>query len=110
MDKNINFIKKNICPHCTYPCDSATMIKGEDKPRPGCLSFCLMCCEPSVFDDNMKLIKFDLNTITDIIERNRIKVLGMRVHEFWDIHPDTDGQRAMYLKKMDKINGKTKRL
>jgi hypothetical protein len=78
------------------------MIEGNDKPEPGSISFCLMCCEPATWDESMKLVKFDLNSIPDIIERNRIKLLGMRVNEFWETHPDTDGRRAMYLKLMDK--------
>lgn len=99
--KNKDFVKRNRCPYCTYPCDSATMIKGKDKPEPGSISFCLMCCEPSTWDESMRLIKFDLNSIPDIIERNRIKVLGLRVSEYWDLNPDRDGRRAMYLKRMD---------
>ena len=100
--KNKDFIKRNRCPYCTYLCDSATMLKGNDKPSPGAISFCLMCCEPGTWDKNMKIVKFDLNSITDIIERNKIKLVGMKMNEFWDTHPDTDGRRAMYLKLMDK--------
>lgn len=95
-------LKRNRCPYCTYPCDAATMIKGDDQPHPGCISFCMMCCEPSMWDEKMKLVKFNLNSIPDLIERNRIKLLGMMVNEFWETHPDTDGRRAMYLKLMDK--------
>jgi hypothetical protein len=101
--KNKYFVKRNICPYCTYPCDSAAMIDidGDDKPEPGSINFCLMCCEPSTWDENMKLVKFDLNYIEDIIERNRIKLLGIRINEFWETNPDKSGRRAMYLKRMD---------
>jgi hypothetical protein len=61
-----------------------------------------MCCEPSTWDSNMKLIKFDLNSITDLLERNRIKILGLKINQFWETNPDKDGRRAMYLKLMDR--------
>lgn len=53
----------------------------------------------------MKLVKFDLNSIPNILERTRIKMLGIKVREFWDTHPDTDGRREKYLKIMDKRCG-----
>ena len=102
--KNKDFVKRNYCPYCTYPCDSAMMLEGKDKPTPGSISFCLMCCEPSVWNEKMDLIKFNLNSIIDIIDRNRVKLFGMKVSDFWLTHPDTDGRRAKYLKIMDKKN------
>lgn len=103
--KNKEFVKRNRCPYCTYPCDSATNLDENERPEPGCISFCLMCCEPAVWDGNMKLVKFDLNSIPNILERTRIKMLGIKVREFWDTHPDTDGRREKYLKIMDKRCG-----
>lgn len=106
--KNKNFVKRNRCPYCTYPCDSAFMQDDKydkEKPTVGDISFCMMCCEPSQWDANMKLVKFDLNKIPDLIERNRIKVLGMRVQEFWDKNPDKTGRRNRYLKILDKTCG-----
>ena len=71
---NDDYVKKNVCPYCTYPCDSATSIdKKRYKPEVGSLSFCLMCCEPSEFNEEMDLVKFDLNSIDDLIERNKLK-------------------------------------
>lgn len=103
--KNKDFVKRNRCPYCTYPCDSATTIdKYENKPEVGDVSFCLMCCEPSTWDSNMKLIKFDLDSIPDLLERNRIKLLGMKVNTFWEDNPPDDGRRNMYLKLMDRRN------
>ncbi len=106
---NSFFVKRNRCPYCTYPCDSAFVnpsdpeMKESDKPYPGCISFCLMCCEPSTWDDNMKLIKLDIKSIPDIVERNRLKLLGSKMEEFWETHHDNDinSRRAMYLKRMD---------
>ena len=106
--KNSLFVKHNKCPYCTYNCDSAFMnpidpdYKESNKPVPGNVSFCLMCGEPSRWDHDMKLIKFDLNTIPDILERNRIKLLGMHIHTFWEQNPCKDGRREKYLKIMDK--------
>jgi hypothetical protein len=99
-------VKKNKCPYCTYPCDRASMVRGKEKPRPGSLSFCLMCCELSEWDKNMKLQKFDINSIPDLIERNKIKSLGMHMIDFWEQKPDTTGRREKYLKIMDTLNAK----
>jgi hypothetical protein len=60
-----------------------------------------MCCEPATWDASMRLIKYDLNSIPDLLERNRIKLLGMRMEEFWQTNPDKDGRRTKYLKIMD---------
>lgn len=104
MKKNKNFVKRNLCPYCTYPCDSASMIKGQGRPHPGCISFCLMYCQPAAWNAEMKLIKFDLDSIPDLLERNRIKVLGIKIEQFWEENPDKDGRRAKYLKIMDEKN------
>lgn len=105
--KNRNFVKKNLCPYCTYPCESAGGI-GEyraDKPYPGCLSFCLMCCNPATWDANMKLVKFDLNSIPNLLERNRIKLLGLKMQEFWEQNPHLESERRNnYLKIMEERN------
>lgn len=105
--KNKHFVKENICPYCTYPCESANGI-GEhsvEKPHPGCISFCLMCCSAAQWDVNMKLVKFDLNSIQNILERNRVKLLGMKIEQFWDENPDIEpDRRNRYLRIMEKRN------
>lgn len=101
--KNRDFVKRNKCPYCTYPCDSASQIDGKHKPSVGDLSFCLMCCEPSTWDVSMRLIKFDLNSIHDLLERNRIKSLGFKIHDYWEQNPCKDGRREKYLKIMDSM-------
>ena len=102
--KNKDFVKHNICPYCTYVCGSASALDCVGTPHPGDISFCLMCCNSMTWDANMKLVKFDLNSIPDLLDRNRIKGLGLKMHEFWETTPDTDGRRAKYLKKMDELN------
>lgn len=84
MTKNKNFVKDNTCPYCTYPCPLVANIKSGRRPIPGNLAFCLMCLNASIFDKEMHLIKFDLNSITDLIERNRLKVLQLKMRSFWD--------------------------
>lgn len=103
MPKNPEYVKPNICPYCTYPCDSAGGIAGDEgyKASSGDLSFCLMCGSPSIFENNMNLKKFDLNTIEDLVERNRLKAIQFRCNEFWEYHPDTDGRRKKYLTIME---------
>jgi hypothetical protein len=102
--KNKNYVRPNRCPYCTYYCDSAADPYEKDRPKMGDLSFCLMCCEPSQFDQNMKLIKYDLNLIPDLLERNRIKLMGVKMHEWWERHADKDriAKRDKYLKIMDR--------
>lgn len=105
--KNRNFVKENICPHCTYPCESASGIDGAERfnPHPGCISFCLMCCGAAAWDANMKLVKFDLNSIPNLLERNRIKRLAFHIQEFWDKNPELESERRnKYLKIMEERN------
>ena len=95
--------KPNNCPYCGYFCDAAMMQEDEKQvPEAGDLSFCLMCCEPSIFGDDMKLQKFDLNSISDIVERNRLKGMQVKMEMFWDANPDTTGRRDQFLKARDK--------
>ena len=101
MKKNKNFVKRNRCPYCTAPCDFATQIQGKDSPRPGCISFCFMCCQPLTWNEKMKLIKFDLNSIPDLFERSRIRALGWKIERYWEDNPDKDGRREKYLKIFD---------
>lgn len=101
MKKNPEFVKNNICTYCTYHCESATMINSKEGPEPGDLSFCFMCCQPSQWDEQMNMIKFDLNTIDDIIERNKVKLISLKMQEFWELHPDNTGRREKYLKVYD---------
>ena len=105
-EKNKYFVKPNNCPYCTYPCESADMIGGDEKPQPGDISFCLMCGEASKWDENMTFVKFDIDSITDIIDRIRLKNLKMQFDSFWEAHPDKDGRREMYLKKKDELDAK----
>jgi hypothetical protein len=67
-------------------------------PEPGNLSFCLMCTEASVWDNKMKLIKFDLNSIEDLVERVRIKRLKTEMELFWEQNPDP--RRDRYVDKV----------
>lgn len=57
-------------------------------PVPGNLSLCLMCCELSQFDPDMKLVKFDINMIPDIVVRVDIKAQQNNMRLFWEEHPE----------------------
>ncbi len=84
-----NYRKPNNCPYCGYFCDAATMVGDKKaKPKKGDLSFCIMCSESSIFAKNMKMVKFDLNSIDDIVERNRLKACSYKIKEFWDLNPE----------------------
>ena len=97
---NKEFVKKNNCPYCTYESDSATMIGGNRKPSPGDLTFCLMCSQPSQFDDTMTLVKFDLDSVTDINERIRLKSIQAKCDDFWESHPEASKDKE-FLKKRE---------
>lgn len=103
-EKNKYFVKKNECPYCTYPCDSADSINHDHRPQPGHLSYCMMCGNVSQWDENMNFVKFDIDSITDIVERNRLKSLRIDIERFWEENPDKDGRRTMYLNKMDELD------
>lgn len=88
------FRKKNNCPYCGYFCDAAMMHEDEKAvPEPGDLSFCLMCTEASQFDKKMILKKFNLNSIKDLVERNRLKGIQVKMGLFWDANPDLEKAR-----------------
>ncbi len=73
----------NNCPYCNYFCDSATMIDDKKAiPSSGDLSFCLKCAECSIFDDNLKMIKFDLNEIKDANEYAKLIRLQLHMKQF----------------------------
>ncbi len=56
--------KENYCLYCGY-CLDAAMIPGDDTavPTPNSLSVCIKCAKVSMFDDDMKLVPFDLNIL-----------------------------------------------
>lgn len=94
--------KPNNCPYCGYFCDAA-MMTGNDKavPKTGDLSFCMMCCEPSVFDESMKMQKFDLNSVNNLVERNRLKGIKIKMELFWETHPEDSPRQEQFLKVRD---------
>jgi hypothetical protein len=104
---NKEFVKKNNCPYCTYFSDSAGMLGGDDRPQPGDLTFCIMCSQPSQYDETMTLIKFDLNSIRDIKERVRLKAIQQGFDDFYEHHPEASKDKELlerrehYLKIMD---------
>lgn len=96
---NNGFRRKNNCPYCGYFCDAHQMIEDERiAPQVGDLTFCLMCCEPSQFDNDMKMEKFDLNSIDDISERNRLKGIKINMENFWKEHPHISFKREKYIR------------
>ncbi len=59
-----NFITKTTCPYCGKKNDRALNPQNEqDRPDPGSLSVCIQCTELSEFDENLGLIKFDINKL-----------------------------------------------
>lgn len=98
---NKQYLKKDKCPYCTFKVKSA-INADNDIPKPGDISFCMMCCNPSQFNSKMKMVKIDLNKIDNIIERNRLKSMQIKLEMFWDENPNLADQRLKYLKIMDK--------
>jgi hypothetical protein len=102
MTDDNGYRKDNYCPYCGYFCDAATMIEDpRQTPKPGDLSFCIMCCSPGQFDDNLVLQKFDLDSITDRNEKNRLLAMQAKMVFFWtsNLPKDEDKKRREgYLK------------
>lgn len=95
--------KPNHCPYCGYFCDAASFPSDEKKaPKPGDLSFCLMCSGASEFDKDMKMVMFDLNSIPDLIERNRVKGIQTKMELFWLENPDKCDKREQFLRERDR--------
>lgn len=81
--------KPNKCPYCNHFCDAALCTDDDmEKPSPGDISFCIICFEPAEFDKDMKLIKFDLDSIQDAYERNRLKDMRSSMKHFIKNHPE----------------------
>jgi len=98
------FLKENTCPYCDYECTSATLIGNETvAPKPGDLSFCLMCCGAFLFDEKMNFVKFDLNSIPNIMERIRLRDLQIKMEQFWESKSRSENlRRETYLRNRDK--------
>lgn len=95
--------QSNFCPYCDYKCDAA-MFPGDENKRPniGDLSFCLMCYQAQQFDKKMKLVKFDINSIKNIIARNKLKCMQLEIQRFWEEQshePEMIKLRNKYLKQ-----------
>ncbi len=83
--------KENKCPYCGYFCDSAVMTDDESiKPQQGDISFCLKCTECSLFGENMKLEKFNIDSIKDTYERNRLKIIQVKMNKFYSEFPELE--------------------
>ena len=85
MKDDNGYRKDNYCPYCHYFCDAATTMIGDSKqtPKPGDLSFCMMCCNPGQFDDNLVLQKFDIDSVTNRTEKNRLLAMQAKMLIFW---------------------------
>jgi hypothetical protein len=47
----------NTCPFCGYVADRAANTSGKRRPKPGDVSVCLKCTQPSFFGDDMMMRK-----------------------------------------------------
>ena len=77
MDMDNGYRKTNFCPWCFHHVDAASNPDYPNQtPLPGDYSVCIECTEVSHFDDNMKLIKLDLDTLNpeDLKDITRMKL------------------------------------
>ncbi len=82
-------MKENKCPYCCCKMNAATSLDDEAYiPVAGDLSFCIMCCEASQYDKDMKMVKFDIDSIKDLMERNKLKNVQAHIRRFWEENPD----------------------
>lgn len=61
---NKNFVRKDHCPHCQHPVNSAIDENNEDvKPSVGDICICIKCGEVSQFDQNMMMTPFNISKL-----------------------------------------------
>lgn len=102
MTQHENFVKENKCPYCTYGCGYFSPLRGSKTPSKGDLSFCLMCASLCTFDENMNLLKFDINSILDLGKHVRLKAYQLKMRECWDTMPEEDQKkRKQYLEILE---------
>lgn len=88
------FRKPNLCPYCGYFTTAAFFPEDESiAPTAGDLSLCLMCCECSEFDENMNLIKFNIDTLKPKKERIEVKLRQKNMRKFWKLNPHLKPKR-----------------
>ena len=104
MEDN-EYRKDNYCPYCNYFCDCATITGVSDPkavPKPGDLSFCMMCCRPMKFGENMRLEKFDIDSLESRSQRNRLTEIRIMMELYWiqEASMEDKQKREEYLKNL----------
>lgn len=80
---------KHKCPYCGYECDAATSLDEPNAmPEVGSIAFCLKCVRCFEFGPDMNTLKFDLDTIENLDERIRLKVLQLNMLDFFRKNPE----------------------
>lgn len=101
---DVKLVKYALCPYCQYEITcSETIGKEKHLPKPGDLSFCLMCCEAMEFDKNLNFKKFDLNSVSDPEERNYYKSTQDKMKKAWEEMPQMQPHRARRQKFLDNM-------
>ena len=71
----------NFCPYCNHKTDAAMIPEDESQvPESGALSVCIKCAKVSSFGDDMKLQRFDMNTL-DIDDHAHVLRMQFMVHD-----------------------------
>jgi hypothetical protein len=52
-------VRGSPCPHCNKPLDAGSGAGHNGRPRPGDLTVCAYCAEPSRFGPDLALVKLD---------------------------------------------------
>jgi hypothetical protein len=96
--------KNDRCPYCSYEINRSETI-GNKKclPSTGDLSFCAMCCEAMIFDSNLNLQKFDLNSVKDLMERAYYKNAQNKIKEAWDNIPEIQKHKERRQKFLNNV-------
>lgn len=81
MSEPVNgYRKKNVCPYCNHHVDAALNPDNEKEvPIAGALSICIHCAKASIFNENMQLERFDMNTL-DIDDHVFIVKMQYHIH------------------------------
>lgn len=62
--ENPNPLPKSVCSTCGYETDTSTSLTSNHRPRPGDICLCLKCGEVGEFDDDLRVKKATLETMT----------------------------------------------
>lgn len=65
----------NTCPHCGTVTDTVSDPTSDRVPKPGNITICANCFEPSRFDEQMRTQKLDWNDLPPVFRKELLKIV-----------------------------------